>query len=48
MNHVEMECPMCGKQCQGEILNGYPDYVTIECERDGFQARKTSWRQRIE
>ncbi len=45
MNPVELECPMCGKVCQGEILNGYPDYVTIECDMDGFHARKISWRQ---
>ncbi len=40
MKLVELQRPMCGKLCQGEILNGYPDYVTIDCDRDGYQASK--------
>lgn len=40
MNHDDFECPMCGKLCQGEILNRYPGYITIKCDRDGYQALK--------
>lgn len=40
MKLVELECPMCGNQCKGKILQGYPDYVTISCIIDGFHARK--------
>ncbi|VVB93712.1 Uncharacterised protein [uncultured archaeon] len=40
MKPVELECPMCGNQCHGKILHGFPEYVTIKCGRDGFQARK--------
>lgn len=37
---LELECPMCGKLCQGETLIGYPDHITVKCDRDGYQARK--------